>query len=162
MKRTKKRLSTYATISIQAQDGSLRGKHLIILTMHIHICLYITLMCKHFVKNKHVFLLNNASYDNQTIGNEFGIFCGIIITPFHNLTSNFNRWTLAKYQWQPICRYSCHMPIMAVIAWLLSKSVIFLASVDLLTVLVTLSNCLLIMWQNIPKSLHIIWLSEDA
>ena len=39
---------------------------------------------------------NLASYEKQTIGNEFGIFCCIIITQFHNLTYNFNRWMLTK------------------------------------------------------------------
>ena len=45
-----------------------------------------------FVKNKQFLLLNKnyASYENQTIGNECGIFSRIIITQFHNLNINAN------------------------------------------------------------------------
>ena len=51
-------------------------------------CYLIVIMSKHFVKNKHFLLLNKnyAFYENQSIGNKFGIFCHIIITQFHNLT----------------------------------------------------------------------------
>ena len=55
------------------------------------------LMCKHFVK-KHFLLVNKnyASYGNQIVGNEFGIFSCIIITQFPNFTNNFNLRTLAQ------------------------------------------------------------------
>ena len=54
------------------------------------------------------------------------MFCHIMITQFHKVTNNFNRWIFRqKYQWPPIWRHACHMPIMAVMVRLLPKSVIF-------------------------------------
>ena len=91
------------------------------------------------------------------------MFCHIIIIQFHNITSNVNRWTLArKIKWQPICRHYCHMPIMAVMVLLLPNSLIFLASFHLLTLLVILWNCVILMLQNIPHSLPIVLFSYYA
>ena len=56
------------------------------------------IMSTHFANNEPYLLLNKnyASCENQTVGNEFGIFWHIIITQFPNLTTNFNRLTFTK------------------------------------------------------------------
>ena len=50
------------------------------------------------MKNKPFLLLNTnyASYENKTIGNEFGIVFSLIITQFYNLAKNVNRLMLIK------------------------------------------------------------------
>ena len=66
-----------------------------------------------------------------TIGNEFGHFCRMIITPFHNLTNNINGWMFARKitaNLQALLPYAHLMRIMVVMVWLLPKPVIFLAS----------------------------------
>ena len=54
---------------------------------------YAPLMWNHFANNEPFLLLNKnyACCENQTVDNEFEIFCRIIITQFHNLANNFNR-----------------------------------------------------------------------
>ena len=58
-----------------------------------NVCSILILMSTHFANNEPFLLLNKkyGSYESQTIGNEFGMFCCIIITQFHILTNNFNR-----------------------------------------------------------------------
>ena len=48
---------------------------------------------KHFTNNKLFWLLNDnyASYKNQTICNEFGIYCHFIITQYYNFTNTVNK-----------------------------------------------------------------------
>ena len=66
------------------------------------------LMLTHFANNEPFLLLNKkyASYE---------ICCRIVITQFHNFTNNFN--ARPQNHWQPICKHSCHIPIMAVMVW---------------------------------------------
>ena len=51
---------------------------------------------KHFANEKLFWLPNTnyASYENQTICNEFEISCSITIRQFHNITNTVNRWML--------------------------------------------------------------------
>ena len=55
-------------------------------------------MLIHFANNKPFLLLNKhyASYDNQIICDEFGMFFRMIIMQFHNLTNTVNKATFAK------------------------------------------------------------------
>ena len=100
-------------------------------------------MWAHFVNNNAFLLLNKnyESYKNQTLGNECGISCCIIITQFHNLTTiSIEEWSPTKSMTSPpISRHYCHMPIMAVRVSLLAKFfLLYMVSIEILTVLVRL------------------------